>query len=592
MFSKTPNKVLIKRRRPNNQSTTIPPLTGGELFMDENKITLFYGASGQTGIVPIPIAGSVFTTVQANSATKWENDNKFYQLGLDIDGEAALDQSGYSVSINAAGDIVAIGAVLNDGTTGNSNDNRGHVRIYKFINGSWIQQGLDIDGEFAGDQSGYSVSINAAGDIVAIGAIFNDGTTGNLNDNRGHVRVYKFINGSWVQQGLDIDGEAAGDRSGWSVSLNAAGDIVAIGAVFNDGTTGDSNDNRGHVRVYKFINGSWIQQGLDIDGEAAGDQSGRSVSINAAGDIVAIGAVFNDGTTGDSNDNRGHVRVYKFINGSWIQQGLDIDGEFAGDQSGYSVSINAAGDIVAIGAYFNDGTTGISNDNRGHVRIYKFINGSWVQQGNDIDGEASGDRSGWSVSINAAGDIVAIGAYLNDGTTGNSNDNRGHVRVYKFINGSWIQQGIDIDGEAALDQSGWSVSLNAAGDIVAIGAVFNDGTTGNINDDRGHVRVYTNKLTYISDSYKTSNLNPTVSGLLTVVGDISTTGRILSGGIDIHTLFGTGNVGNVTWDNISNKPDLVENQGGIFGIKKVTEIEYNNLQNTGGLIPTTLYVIV
>ena len=47
------------------------------------------------------------------------------QLGSDIDGEAA-DDYGYSVSMNSAGDRVAIGAYGNDGTASNA----GHVRIF------------------------------------------------------------------------------------------------------------------------------------------------------------------------------------------------------------------------------------------------------------------------------------------------------------------------------------------------------------------------------------------------------------------------------------------------------------------------------
>ena len=42
-------------------------------------------------------------------------------------------------------------------------------------------------------------------------------------------------------------------------------------------------------------------------GEAAGDNSGRSVSMNTAGDRVAIGARFNDGNGTDSS----HVRIYE-----------------------------------------------------------------------------------------------------------------------------------------------------------------------------------------------------------------------------------------------------------------------------------------
>ena len=51
----------------------------------------------------------------------------------------------------------------------------------------------------------------------------------------------------------------------------------------------------------------WNQIGLDIDGEAAGDESGRSVAMNAAGDTVIIGAVDNDG----NGDDSGHARVFR-----------------------------------------------------------------------------------------------------------------------------------------------------------------------------------------------------------------------------------------------------------------------------------------
>ena len=88
-----------------------------------------------------------------------------------------------------------------------------------------------------------------------------------LDPNAGHVRVYEYSGGSWSQLGADIDGEAAGDSSGYSVSLSSDGTIVAIGATGNDAT----DPNGGHVRVYEYSGGSWSQLGADIDGEAAGD---------------------------------------------------------------------------------------------------------------------------------------------------------------------------------------------------------------------------------------------------------------------------------------------------------------------------------
>ena len=81
---------------------------------------------------------------------------------------------------------------------------------------------------------------------------------------------------SQEQLGSDIDGEAAEDISGYSVSLDSDGDRVAIGAYKNDGNGSDA----GHVRIYSWDGSSWSQLGSDIDGEAAGDNSGVSVSLD------------------------------------------------------------------------------------------------------------------------------------------------------------------------------------------------------------------------------------------------------------------------------------------------------------------------
>ena len=116
------------------------------------------------------------------------------------------------------------------------------------------------------------------------------------------MRIYEYSSGSWTQLGADIDGEAAGDHSGLSVSLSSDGTRVAIGAAGNDG----NGNVAGHVRIYEYSSGSWTQLGADIDGEASQDQSGYSISLSSGADTVAIGAKGNDG----NGINAGHVRIY------------------------------------------------------------------------------------------------------------------------------------------------------------------------------------------------------------------------------------------------------------------------------------------
>ncbi len=107
-----------------------------------------------------------------------------------------------------------------------------------------------------------------------------------------------------------------------------------------------------------------IQVGQDINGEDWTDESGRSVSLSADGNRVAIGAHTNDGNGSDA----GHVRIYGLSGNSWVQLGQDIDGEAAGDFSGYRVSLSADGNRVAIGARYNDG----NGTYAGHVRVYQL----------------------------------------------------------------------------------------------------------------------------------------------------------------------------------------------------------------------------
>ena len=43
-------------------------------------------------------------------------------------------------------------------------------------------------------------------------------------------------------------------------------------------------------------------------------------------------------------------------NGNWKQIGGDISGELAGDYSGNSISLSEEGSVIAVGAFFNDGS--------------------------------------------------------------------------------------------------------------------------------------------------------------------------------------------------------------------------------------------
>jgi hypothetical protein len=75
-----------------------------------------------------------------------------------------------------------------------------------------------------------------------------------------------------------------------------------------------------------------------------------------------------------------------------------VDGEAANDESGASVYLSADGKVLAIGAPSNEGKNDFIS---GHVHVYAWDSTSakYTQRGSDIDGEASWDESGASVSL-------------------------------------------------------------------------------------------------------------------------------------------------------------------------------------------------
>ena len=399
----------------------------------------------------------------------------WFQAGTDINGGAAGDHCGSGVSLSKDGTRMAVGSPMSSDFATNA----GQVRVFEYNNtgaGEWSQLGGDIFGEAEEDRTGTAVSLSRDGSRLAIGADKNDGSGANA----GHVRVFEYtlVTDSWVQMGFDIDGEAAVDLSGRSVSLSDDGDRVAIGGDLND--VGGVKVNAGHVRVFEYDGSDWVQLGGDMDGESADDRFGISVSLSGDGATVAVGAFLNDG----SASNAGHVRMYGYAAdvAAGTQQGADIDGDAAEDRSGYRVSLSDDGHRVAISSHRNDAAGADS----GSVRVFEFQleSSSWQQLGGGIGGEAPGDLSGWSLSLSGSGERVAVGSQFNaDGGV-----DSGHVRVFEYLaeGDSWVQVGSALEGEATGDTSGFSVSLSGDGNRLAIGAPLNDAG----GTDAGHVRVY------------------------------------------------------------------------------------------------------
>ena len=387
-------------------------------------------------------------------------------------------------------------------------------------------KGFIINGLASGDISGFSVS--NAGDINGDGLddilISSPGAGPNGSTSGQNYVVFGSSTGFRASldlstlngiNGFKINGVAAGDLSGYSVSC--AGDIngdgiddIIIGANLADPTgtlSGQSYLIFGRASGFSpsldlsTLNGS---NGFKINGIAPGDRSGTSVSragdVNSDGiDDLIIGARSaspNGTSSGQSYVVFGRKDGFSSdfdlatLNGS---NGFIINGEAEGDNSGVSVSdagdINGDGiDDLIVGAStgpigpapFNpnnssSGKSYVIFGKRGGLSSSIELSTLDGSDGFKINGISPDDRSGYAVSnagdINGDGlDDLLIGSYFSS-PNGISYAGQSYVVFgsrngfdanldLSALNGS---NGFKINGIAEFDVSG--AALSSAGDV-------------------------------------------------------------------------------------------------------------------------------
>jgi len=125
-----------------------------------------------------------------------------------------------------------------------------------------------------------NVRISADGNTVVLGMPnylhegFEEGTT---DDNSGEVFVFHFNGTSWVRSRLYVGVGARGSFGHW-VSVNDAGDLIAVGS----GESIDASVPR-HAFIYRKTNGSW--------------QNSRDIQSIPGREYCANGALSGDGST-------------------------------------------------------------------------------------------------------------------------------------------------------------------------------------------------------------------------------------------------------------------------------------------------------
>jgi trimeric autotransporter adhesin len=413
----------------------------------------------------------------------------------------------FGLSVALSGDTLVVGAPHESssatGVNGNQADNSmkdsGAVYVFTRTAGVWSQQAyLKASNTDAHDAFGYNVAI--AGDTIAVGAPFEEsnatGVNGDQADNSapaGAAYVFTRAGGVWTQQAyLKASNTGASDEFGIFVAL--ADETLAVGAW--------GADPSGAVYVFTRTDAVWSQQ-AHLNPPIFGGGFGRWLAL--AGDTLAVGAPLESGAAtgvnGDEANNTapeaGAVYVFTRTAGVWNKQAyLKASNTDAGDKFGQGLALD--GNTLVVGARYEasagNGVNGDQSDNNaphaGAVYVFTRTAGVWSQQAY-LKASNAGANQNFGGSLALLGDVLAVGACLEDsdgtginGNQGNSNaPDSGAVYLFKRSGGDWTQKAyLKANNSDAGDEFGMIVALS--GESLAVGAFVERSNATGVNGNQ------------------------------------------------------------------------------------------------------------
>lgn len=425
---------------------------------------------------------------------------------------------------------------------------------------SWYRLLVNPDGESGYSQQGGDFTANLVGDPMSVlrhdwansSYIVQACNTFGCTDS---APVYT-VNGMAQAIGyFKASHTRADDLFGYAISLSADGKTLAVGAPgeASDGSAPDDTSQSGAGAVFVFeqdVDGNWSQVAwLKSPAPDPDDRFGTAVALSADGNTIAVGAPYEDsnatGVGGDAGNDlalaSGAVFVFTRSDGDWDPSPVYLKAATGenGDIFGSAVALAADGNTLAVTApNESSNATGINGDesnnlalSSGAVYVFTRSEGSWSQQAFvKASNTGAGDQFGGvanlpgAVALAADGNTLVVGAPFEDGTgtgiggnqSSNSAADAGAAYVYTRAGNSWsVQAYVKASNTKLNDWFGATVALSSDGNLLAVGAPFEDSGASGIGGDQASIAlpdsgaVYLfgrSETTWVQDAYvKASN---------------------------------------------------------------------------------------
>lgn len=445
------------------------------------------------------------------------------------------EEFGNDVALSGDGLTLAVGAHdehssaegINPEEHDDALENNGAVYVFSLGEDGWVQEAyIKSHNNDNGDDFGHSVSLSDDGNTLAVGATWKNSAEPGGAHSIGEVYIYTREAGEWtLESSMHASNARTASRFGVSVDLSDDGNVLAVGSPGETsnatGVNSDQNDTSfeeaGAAYLFTRTDGEWAQTTyLKASNTDSFDLFGFDVALSGDGNTLAVGA-YHEGSAatevdGDQSDNsladaetgKGSAgAVYVFGNGEsgWAQQAYIKSSQTrAGNQFGYDLAISDNGDLLAVGARNEDA-------NSGAVYVFSRAENVWTEEARLKASNADeGDRFGHNLEMNSDGSVLAVGANWEDSTavgingneSPNTAPNSGAVYVFGRAEGEWTQTAY-VKAPSIIEQAhfGSSVGLDASGDLLAVGAIWEDGASSGVGGDQTDLTVENSGAVYL-----------------------------------------------------------------------------------------------
>lgn len=417
------------------------------------------GASFDSGqSIAVDASGNVYVTGDFTGTAYFDpSDNTVSLTGdgtdifiakYDADGNylwanrmgGSIGEIGRSIAVDAVGDVYVAGHFTG---TANFNPSGAPANLTSSGNEDIFMAKYDASGNYlwakrmggSGYDRGHSIALDASGNIYMTGdfqgaAYFNpsNNNTSLISAGESDVFMAKYDASGNYLWAKSVGG--LGTDHGSSIALDVSGNVHVIGwfygtSYFDPSDNAVSLNSAGSLDVFiaKYDAAGNYLWAKKIGGSSSAGDAGRSIAVDASGNVYAIGDF--TGTAYFDHPNN-TVSLTSAGNGDIFIAKYDASGNYlwakkmggSGADYGNSIALDASGNVYATGNFRgtadfdpSPNTATLTSSGSGH---YDIFTAQYDASGNYLWAQRMGgsnDDHGYSIALDASGNVYVTGEF-------------------------------------------------------------------------------------------------------------------------------------------------------------------------------------